>query len=465
MSHDEGAPVDSGLEPGDGEEYLLFEAASSQPASTVPETADSSLAGLRVGDSSDAGPALSAPESAPASASAEQLAPASEAEPAPLRVTDWNAHRREEARAAWGESWTGPCGHAVHLSALSNAFLQKWRRHSTGFSENRLPNCHECRQLRNAPGAVSSTAVLTAAARPGPGEAARPAKRPRPTLQPAAPRPADEVASPARPYVPYVATSPAPVGRAPPASGHRDRASLGPVRGPQPLRAPPHDPPGAAAVPQERQLDLDPSSEPVLQLLPQRLPNSPRQRVAVILVGTATLPFDEIATHAWDLGIRSDGFFRHATAKDWVLLFEHNSTAFARHPAAWELVRSYALRPWFAAATVCLGAQADSLLDSATRRRIRRIWGTYRYTGWCTSDVANCCIKAKLDVEALVLSDEGSDYALVSIFADSPRRLSKAMRERLLGMFDDQGYAIETFDRGVYVSERFRPSSDSSSSD
>ena len=127
MSHDEGAPVDSGpdsgLEPGDGEEYLLFEAASSQPASTVPETADSSHAGLRVGDSSDAGPALSAPESAPASASAEQLAPASEAEPAPPRVTDWNVHRREEARAVWGESWTGPCGHAVHLSALSNAFL------------------------------------------------------------------------------------------------------------------------------------------------------------------------------------------------------------------------------------------------------------------------------------------------------------------------------------------------------
>ena len=92
-------------------------------------------------------------------------------------------------------------------------------------------------------------------------------------------------------------------------------------------------------------------------------------------------------------------------------------------------------------------------------------WGTYRYTGWCTSDVANCCIKAKLDVEALVLSDEGTDYALVSIFADSPRRLSKAMRERLLGMFDEQGFAIETFDRGVYVSERFRPSSDSSSSD
>ena len=141
MSHGEGAPVVPGLEPGDYDEDLLVEeAASSQPASTVPATADSSLAGLRVGDSSDAGPALSAPESAPASASAEQLAPAPVAEPAPPRVTDWNVHRRAEARAAWGESWTGPCGHAVHLSALSNAFLQKWRQRSSGFSEDRLPN-------------------------------------------------------------------------------------------------------------------------------------------------------------------------------------------------------------------------------------------------------------------------------------------------------------------------------------
>ena len=74
MSHDEGAPVDPGLEPGYDEDLLVEEAASSQPASTVPATADSSHAGLRVGDSSAAGPALSAPESAPASASAEQLA-------------------------------------------------------------------------------------------------------------------------------------------------------------------------------------------------------------------------------------------------------------------------------------------------------------------------------------------------------------------------------------------------------
>ena len=74
MSQDEGAPVDPGLEPGYDEDLLVEEAASSQPASTVPATADSSHAGLRVGDSSAAGPALSAPESAPASASAEQLA-------------------------------------------------------------------------------------------------------------------------------------------------------------------------------------------------------------------------------------------------------------------------------------------------------------------------------------------------------------------------------------------------------
>ena len=248
----------------------------------------------------------------------------------------------------------------------------------------------------------------------------------------------------------------------PPPPPYRPPFSPTPQPGRRSPRAPPGDSPSVAAAP---------GTGP--ELLPRRLPDPPRSRVAVVLGGTVELEFHDVVCRVWPYGLRLDGLFRHFGGVHdgaWTLCYENENSVFASNREIWDTLRSFSTPPWYTP-TVYLGQQADALVDMATRRDERRVWGRAASTSWNLSSLSTTCRDAGLRPHGLFLSSTGEARPLASIFGSRPRTISASARRHLFEYFDADGFLVEAWVRGAFVSERERPpraassSSDSDDSD